>query len=108
MSDPSHPAIAHKGDLVQIHIVVLQPGERAANLPDATRAVPYEGWIKGFLVEDSAVIGQTVRISSLIGREIIGVLSDINPVYNHNFGEPQPTLDKIGVESWARLEEAAQ
>jgi 2-amino-4-ketopentanoate thiolase alpha subunit len=94
---------AKKGDLVQIHLVILTPGERSSSLPVATRAVPYEGWVKGFLLDQEAVIGDPVRIESFIGRELSGVLSDINPVYDHNFGEPQPILNSIGKNALSAL-----
>jgi len=101
---PKKTARARKGELVLIHIVVLQPGARAANLPEATRSASYEGWVKGFLLEDQAVIGETVRIKSFIGREITGALAEINPSYDHNFGEPQPALSRLGLEAWEKLE----
>ncbi len=94
---------ARKGDLVQIHMTILAPEDRPVTLPEATRRVPYEGWIKGYLLDDEAEIGQTVRIESFIGRELSGTLVNINPTYNHNFGEPQPALDAIGPEAWKRL-----
>jgi hypothetical protein len=95
---------ARKGDLVLIHLVVLEPAQRAENLPEVTRIVPYEGWIKGFLLEDEAEIGETVRIKSLIGRDLSGKLTEINPVYDHGFGEPQPELNAIGPEAWKELQ----
>jgi hypothetical protein len=95
---------AQKGDLVQIHVVVLEPGKRSENLPEATRGVPYEGWLKGFLLEEQAQIGQTVRIETFIGRQLSGILTEINPVYEHNFGKPQPELNFIGKEAWKILD----
>ncbi len=94
---------AQKGDLVQIHLQVLKPEDRSTNLPEATRSVPYEGWIKGYLLDDTAEIGQTVRIRSIIGRELSGTLANIRPAYTHNYGEPQPALDSIGPDAWKRL-----
>jgi hypothetical protein len=85
-------------------LVVLEPDERTANLPEATRAVPYEGWIKGFLLEEQAEIGQMVQIKTLIGRVISGILTEINPAYEHNFGKPQPEINWIGKEAWKKLE----
>lgn len=104
MAKPKETGKAKRGDLVLVHLIVLEPSERTANLPDATRAVPYEGWIKGFLLEDQAEIGEIVRIKTLIGREISGLLTQINPVYDHNFGEPQPELNSIGLEAWKKLQ----
>jgi len=104
MTQPNKPAQAKRGDLVRVHITVLQPEERAAHLPEATRSVPFEGWIKGFLLDEQAEIGQEVRIKTLIGREISGVLMEIEPIYDHNFGRPQPELNFIGQEAWQKLE----
>lgn len=87
---------ARRGDLVQVHIIVLEPKERAENLPPPTRAVPYEGWVKGFLLDEEASNGDPVRIETLIGRVVSGTLFAINPTYDHNFGEPQPTLAHAG------------
>lgn len=98
---------AKKGDLVQVHIVVLAPDERAPILPEATRCVPYEGWIKGYLLDEVAEFGQTVLIESFIGRQLSGVLVDIHPIYDHNFGEPQSELNIVGKETWKKLESEA-
>jgi hypothetical protein len=54
--------------------------------------VPYEGWIKGFLLENEANIGDTVHIETFVGRELSGTLVEINPEYSHNFGKPRPEL----------------
>jgi len=104
MTQPNEPAQAKQGDLVRVHITVLQPEERAANLPQATQLVPFEGWIKGFLLDEQAEVGQTVRIETLIGREISGRLMEIGPIYDHNFGKPQPELNFIGRGAWQKLE----
>lgn len=96
---------ARKGDLVQVHVVVLAPGERASTLPEVTRTVPYEGWVKGFLLDEGAEIGESVKIESFIGRELSGILTEINPIYDHDFGEPQPTLNMVGRNAWDKLQE---
>lgn len=91
---------AKKGDLVQVYLVILKPEERVKKLPECTKRVPYEAWVKGILIDESAVIGDRVRIKSFIGREITGTMTGINPGYNHNFGLPQPELVQIGLEAW--------
>lgn len=103
MTESRQTTKAEKGDLVQVHIIVLEPGERATNLPEETKAVPYEGWLKGFLLEEQAEIGQEVRIETLIGRQLSGVLTEINPVYDHNFGKPLPQINFIGKQAWEDL-----
>jgi len=94
---------AAKGDLVQIHNIILTPEQRPENLPSETRAVPFEGWVKGFLVDKTASLGQEVTIETLAGREMKGTLTAVNPVYDHGFGLPQPVLLPIGAELSRRL-----
>ena len=99
---------AKRGDLVQIHKVILKPEERASNLPSDTRSVPYEGWIKGFLVDEKATIGDEVRVETFIGREYSGILSAVNPVYDHNFGAPPKEILTIGKEAKQQLNKLRQ
>jgi hypothetical protein len=94
---------AKKGDFVQIHRIVLEPNQRPDTLPASTKGVPYEGWIKGFLVNESANIGEEVKIRTFIGRELSGTLCQVNPIYDHNFGTPQRELLSIGDEVKKRL-----
>ncbi len=89
---------AKKGDFVQIHKTVLAPSQRPDTLPASTKAVPYEGWIKGFLLNSEAAIGEEVKIETFIGREISGILVFVNPTYDHSFGLPQKELLSIGRE----------
>lgn len=86
-----------KGTWVQIHQVVLKPEERAPQVPDDTKQVPLELRVKGFLQED-AVLGDQVRITTLTGRTMEGRLVEVNPEYGHDFGKPQPALLTIGME----------
>ncbi|TET16451.1 MAG: 2-amino-4-ketopentanoate thiolase [Dehalococcoidia bacterium] len=85
-----------KGTLVQIHKVILTPEQRPEDIPACTKNVPYEAWIKGFLLDDEARIGDTVQIETFIGRRLSGTLVEVNPVYIHNFGKPQPALLPVG------------
>lgn len=101
-----HGKNARRGDLVQIHKVILTPEQRPENIPASTKAVPYEAWIKGFLLDDQAKIGDTVKIETFIGREIAGSLTEVNPIYNHNFGKPQPALLSLGMEVKKRIKRA--
>ncbi|MFQ6125239.1 MAG: 2-amino-4-oxopentanoate thiolase subunit OrtA [Candidatus Heimdallarchaeota archaeon] len=89
---------AKRGDWVQIHKIILQPGERSPRSPEDTQQVPYEMRVKGFLLDNEAKIGQEVSIRTLIGRTFSGKLIAINPTYPHNFGEPVPELLSIGIE----------
>ena len=89
---------AKKGDWVQVHRVILEPDQRPDTLPECTKTVPYEGWIKGFLINTEAAKGDEVQIETLSGREISGTLVSINPTYDHSFGKPQKELLSIGRE----------
>lgn len=87
-----------KGDLVLVHRTVLRPDERPDTLPECTKSVPYECWIKGFLLNGQATIGEEVQIETFIGREISGTLVSAHPAYDHSFGLPQKELLSIGRE----------
>lgn len=95
---------AKKDDLVQIHTVILKPSDRADNLPSSTKRVPYECWVKGFLLDKQAHKGDIVRIQTFIGRELTGTLHDVTPKYEHDFGTPQEVLLPIGNEAGKLLE----
>ncbi len=97
---------AKKGDLVQIHKIILEPEQRSDNLPSCTKSTPYECWIKGFLIDEAANIGDEARIKTFIGREISGILCQVRPIYDHRFGEPQEELLSIGDEVRKQLEKA--
>lgn len=96
--------VAKKGDWVQIHFIALNPEERSPRLPEDTKKVPLEIKIKGFLENDTANIGDIVKIKTNVGRVVEGRLISINPVYDHNFGEPVPELLKISNQLWNILE----
>jgi 2-amino-4-ketopentanoate thiolase alpha subunit len=90
--------IAKRGDLVQIHRIILEPEKRSDSLPACTKTVPYECWIKGFLLNEEACLGENVKIETFIGREIMGTLFQINPIYEHDFGKPIKELLSIAKE----------
>jgi hypothetical protein len=89
-----------KGTWVEIERVLLQPEERAPNLPEDTRKCPYVLRLSGFLQED-AELGAQVRVRSLIGHEHAGVLRLVNPSYGHSFGTTIPELLTIGIQERA-------
>jgi hypothetical protein len=97
-------ADAKRGDLVQIHKIILEPDQRPDNLPACTKSVPYECWIKGFFLDDEARIGDTVRIETFIGRELVGTLVEVNPTYDHNFGKPQRDLLLVSIKAKKQTE----
>lgn len=82
---------------VEVHAVVLDPGERAPQVPADTKGVALEMTVKGVLVTDGS-LGEKVEITTPAGRRIRGRLVAINPPYTHRFGSPIPELVSIGSE----------
>ncbi|AFM40851.1 hypothetical protein Desaci_1874 [Desulfosporosinus acidiphilus SJ4] len=89
---------AVSGDWVEIWKVILEPGERASQVPEDTQKVPLEMRMRGFLVNERANLGESVSIRTRIGRLVEGKLVSLHPRYNHTFGEPQKELLAIGQE----------
>lgn len=87
---------AKKGDWVRIHSIILPEGERAASVPEDTSKVPLELWNKGFLINESAKIGDEVEVETYIGRKVKGQLLEVNPYWKHNFGKCVPEILYIG------------
>lgn len=87
---------AKRGDWVRIHNVVLEVGQRATNIPEDTQNVPLEMWVKGFLLDENANIGDNVKVETYIGRTVEGKLLEVNPYYKHDFGKCVPELLYIG------------
>jgi len=89
--------IIKKGDWVQIHQIVLKPEERAAHLPEDTKKVPLELWVKGFALEDGK-IGDEIEVKTVTGRKVRGKAVNLNPRYIHDFGDYVPELTKIDMQ----------
>ena len=77
---------------MRIHRVILSADERSANLPEDTRATPFQMWVNGYLEDQTAAVGDEVRIRTGIGRLLEGRLVVVGPRYDHHFGSPQPEL----------------
>ncbi len=88
---------AKRGDWVNIYNMVLTPEERAPQVPEDTKKVPLETWVKGFIKQD-AEIGDEVAIETITGREVRGKLVEVNPSYSHSFGNTVPEVFKIGLQ----------
>lgn len=91
-----------KGDWVRIHSVVLQPNERASAVPEDTKRVPLELWTKGYLQSDVSM-GDEVTVVTRTGRVVSGTLIEVNPHYEHSFGNFVPELQQAGDEVFAFL-----
>ena len=88
--------MAKQGDWVRIHRVILPAVERTANLPEDTKKVPFEMWVKGHLLEDGE-LGDDVRIKTVSGREEHGTLIEVNPQFDVNFGAFVPEVLEMDV-----------
>lgn len=86
--------MAVKGEWVQVHSVILTPEQRAPQVPDDTKLVPLEMWVKGTLLED-AEIGDRVRIKTVTGRIEEGTLVVVRPNFSHSFGNFIPEMIEI-------------
>lgn len=87
--------MAKKGDWVRIHKVVLPAAERTAKLPDDTKKVDFEMWVKGALMNDTAEIGDTVQVETAVGRIEEGTLIEVGPYYTHSYGKFVPEIIEI-------------
>ena len=94
--------MAKQGDWVRIHRVILSAEERTANLPEDTKKVPFEMWVKGHLLEDGE-LGDQVRIRTVSGREEHGTLIEVNPQFDVNFGAFVPEILEMDVRLRAAL-----
>ena len=84
----------NKGAWVRIHRILLTPEQRAPQVPEDTRRVPLELWVKGWLLTD-AEPGAEVEIETAAGRRERGVLLMENHAYGHSFGAFIPELPAI-------------
>lgn len=80
-----------KNTWVQIKKVILTPEERTGNLPEETKKVPLEMWVKGYLMDDAQMNNQ-VSIKTLTGRIESGQLVQVNPSYMHTYGNFVPEI----------------
>lgn len=87
---------ANKGEWVKIHNIVLSASERAPQVPEDTKKVPLELWVKGFLQSD-AQIGDEVEVKTITGRIEKGKLIEVSPSYRHDYGNFIPELLQIGI-----------
>ncbi|HEY7494076.1 MAG TPA: 2-amino-4-oxopentanoate thiolase subunit OrtA [Candidatus Tectomicrobia bacterium] len=94
---------ATKHTWVEVHRMVLAPGERAPQVPTETQRVPLEMRVKGFLTH-AARLGEEAEILTPAGRTLTGILTAINPAYTHLYGAPIPELLPIGGEVRAFLQ----
>lgn len=90
------------GQWVEIERVLLEPADRAANLPEETADKPLLVWAKGFALAE-AVRGEECEIETVTGRVLSGLLSDLDPAYTHTFGSQPPEIAQVGRDLRSRL-----
>lgn len=93
------------GSWVEIRQVVLVAGNRAPNVPADTAATDFVARIRGFLVE-SVPMGGEATVRTLLGREVTGELTSVNPRNPADFGDPVPELLQLGLAARRALDEA--
>lgn len=86
-----------KESYVQVHSIELSPEERTGKIPEDTKEVPLESWVKGFLMSESE-IGDKAKIRTLTGREVEGTVVSVNPTFDYGFGKIYiPELLEVGI-----------
>lgn len=105
MTEPTSgvaPERCAPGDWVEIERVLLEPSERASNLPPETAEKPLVMWVNGF-AQSPAALGEEVTVATMTGRVVTGRLSCARPGYYHTFGDHIPELVHVGPDLRARL-----
>jgi hypothetical protein len=93
-----------EGDWVEVSYVLLEPADRAANLPPETAEKQLTAWVKGF-ARSATSAGGVLEVVTMTGRVVEGTLTDVNPGYSHTFGRPTPELTHVGADLRARVAE---
>lgn len=91
------------GDWVEVERVLLEPSERATNLPPETAEKPLVMWINGF-AQAGAAIGEEVAVETMTGRLVTGRLSCARPGYYHTFGDHIAELAHVGPDLRVRVD----
>ena len=83
-----------QGDYAVIQEIVLPAGKRAPQVPEDTAKTPLIAFSKGWLLED-AKAGDRVRVETMSGRTMEGILTSrgLEPV--HDYGDYIPELQVI-------------
>ena len=87
---------------MRIHRVILPAEDRTASLPEDTKRVPFEMWVKGHLLEDGE-IGDQVAVRTVSGRTEHGTLIEVDPQFDVNFGRFVPEVLEMDVRLRAAL-----
>ena len=87
-----------KGTWVSIRKTILEPKDRAAGIPEDTAATPLMMWINGFLQEEAS-IGEEVAICTRMNRVEEGILEEVNPTTQVDYGDYVPEIVQIGMKA---------
>ena len=90
------------GQWVEVERVLLEPADRAANLPEETATKPLLVGVKGVALGEAAS-GEECEVETMTGRVVSGRLSDLDPAYTHTFGSQPPEIAGVGRDLRARL-----
>ena len=81
---------------MRIHRTILSAEERTASLPEDTKRVPFELWVKGHLLSDGE-LGDEVTVRTVSGRVEHGTLIEVDPQFDVNFGKFVPEILEMDV-----------
>lgn len=84
-----------KGTLVEIEKIVLDCEDRSPAIPEDTKKTPLRMWVKGFVNSDCEV-GEEVTVTTIIGRNITGIVKGEEPSYDHGYGKYVSEISYIG------------
>ena len=87
-----------KGTWVSIRKTILEPENRAAGIPADTAATPLIMWVNGFLEED-AEVEQAATVRTKMNRMEAGILEEVNPTTQVDYGVYIPEIVRIGIQA---------
>ncbi|MCL2620025.1 MAG: 2-amino-4-oxopentanoate thiolase subunit OrtA [Defluviitaleaceae bacterium] len=87
--------IVKAGTWVEIRSVILDEKSRAYGIPEDTAGLPLMMWVKGYLTEDFRV-GENAVITTVTGRTERGILEEVEPATNIDYGGYIPEIAEIG------------
>lgn len=93
-----------KGTFVEIETLVLDCADRSPAIPEDTKQTQLKMWVRGF-VNCDCDMGDEVEITTAIDRNIRGVVTQVEPGYDHDFGRYVSELAYIGKQAKDILEE---
>ncbi len=73
---------------VEVEWTALAPEDRREGIPGDTAATPLRVRARGMV--SGAELGTEATVTTVIGREVTGLVREIEPGYHHSFGRPLP------------------